>query len=109
MVGVLLLWGSYIVTSQRCFQIAHCDAARIMTVICCVIVLLSLIPKSFSSFVIGLLRNFEASSHTGVAVGHFINRCVMVEELCERFCILDNCILLGRRVVCFLLSWLGSD
>ncbi len=76
-VGVLLLWGSYIVTSQRCFQIAHCDAARIISVICCVIVLLSLIPQSFSSFVIGLLRNFEASSHTGVAVGHFINRCVI--------------------------------
>ena len=75
-VGVLLLWGSYIVTSQRCFQIAHCDAARIMSVICCVIVLLSLIPKSFSSFVI-VLRNFEASSHTCVAVGHFINRCVI--------------------------------
>ncbi len=61
-VGVLLLLGSYIVTLQRCFQIAHCDAARFMSVICCVIVLQSLIPKSFSLFVIGLLRNFEAIS-----------------------------------------------
>ncbi len=76
-VGWVVLDGSCIVTSQRCFHIAHWDAASIISVSCCSMVVLCCVPKSFSSLVIGLLSSFDVSVQTGVVVGQLINRCVI--------------------------------
>ena len=75
--GALLLDGSYIVMSHRCFHIAHWDAARIRSVICWSTEWWLFVPKSFSSLDIGLLSSFEASVQTGVVVGQLMNLCVM--------------------------------
>ncbi len=77
-IGVFGSVGLCMVTSHLCFQIAHCDAASIVSVIWCSSVLLWLMPNSFSSLVIGLLSNLDARFQTGSVVGHWVNLWVIV-------------------------------
>ena len=56
-IGELVSVGLCMVTSHLCFHIAHCDAASIVSVICCSVVWCWLIPNSFSSLVMGLFSS----------------------------------------------------